>query len=365
MRAQIDIQRVGLEGQGVGTDDSGNIFFVERALPGDTVLVEFAEDARRYRDATLIEVVKPSPERREPVCPYFQKCGGCDWLNWDYAAQLRGKEAILRHLFERNQIVPESQPPMIGADEILGYRNRIQLRREAGRLGFFARRSHDIIDIDRCAVAHPALNEALGKLRAESSAPHMTKIELGLDREGKVGRWENAPHGAGGFGQIHSAQNEKLRKLVADRVAGSDRVLELYSGSGNLTFAFSDRVGATLAVEIHAAAVEAGRAQARAGNTTNVTFLQAPVSPVLRRRLPAGWDNYDTLLLDPPRAGVGSLAPYVHPGVKTIVFVSCSPVEFSKSLGKIKKDFRFVEAQALDMFPHTRHIEFLATLKRV
>lgn len=364
MTEVIEIQRVGLEGQGVGSDASGNIYFVPGALPGDVVKVAFELGAKRYRDASVVEILRPSPDRREPRCPYFKKCGGCDWLDWDYSSQLRGKDAILRHLLERHQMVPEAQPPIIAAATIYGYRNRIQLRREGGKLGFFARRSHDIIDIEQCVVAHPSLNQAITELRATPQSPQMTKIELALRRDGTVGKWENAPHGAGGFGQIHLEQNERLRALVEERVRGAKRVLELYAGSGNLTFHFAKSVEAVLAVEIHGASVAAGLKEVNALGLKHVSFFYAPVNGLLRKRLPQEWLNYDTLVLDPPRAGAGSLAPFVHPGLKKIIFVSCSPDEFSKSLSKIKKDFHFVEAQAIDMFPQTRHIEFVATLVR-
>jgi len=365
MIAQISIERIGLEGQGVGYDVDKNIYFVPGGLPGDQVEVEYAENARRYRDARLLRVVTPSPQRKTPVCEYFKKCGGCDWMDWEYAEQIQAKEKIVRHLLEKNQLMPERLMPMIAAEQSLGYRNRIQVRYEQGRLGFLARGTNSIVDIKSCAVADDRLNAELPAWREKLAAQtEPMKIELAVDEAGKVGSWVNQPHGAGGFGQVHSGQNKKLQAIVAERVkaSGAKSVLELYCGNGNLTFAALDPVQRWMGIDSSTEAI--GAANRRCSDKAK--FLCGFVSPGLLSRLPAQWkNNYDLLLLDPPRQGITDLRPWIHDGVKTIIYISCSPLQFVKEVASLRNTFRVEEVQPIDMFPQTRHIELVATLTRV
>lgn len=365
MIAQIDIERIGLEGQGVGYDGDKNIYFVPGGLPGDRVEVEFSDQARRYRDARLLRVVTPSAKRQAPVCEYFKKCGGCDWMDWEYGEQLLAKEKIVRHLLEKNLLMPERLSPMIPAEQYLGYRNRIQLRYEKGRMGFLARGTNSIVDIKSCAVADPRLNAQIPVWRekfAQEASP--MKLELAVDEAGQVGSWVNLPHGAGGFGQVHSGQNKKLQSEIAKRIAasGAQSVLELYCGNGNLTFVSLPTVQRWLGIDSSTEAIASAN---RAGNE-KAKFLCGFVSPGLLARLPAQWkNNYDLLLLDPPRQGITDLRPWIHPGLKTILYISCSPLQFVKEVASLRKEFRVEEVQPVDMFPQTRHIELIATLTRL
>jgi 23S rRNA (uracil1939-C5)-methyltransferase len=369
MNVELAITYVGLMGQGVAHDTEGNIYFVPGALPGDRILAR-SEGTKKYRDAELVEILTPSPDRITPDCAFFKDCGGCDWLDWKYPAQLKAKETVLRHVLERGQWQPQTFLPTIAADQPFGYRNRIQLRSDGKRLGFYKRKSHDIVDIESCSVAHPKLNEALGALRTELAGNYGDqKVELAVQPDGSLLRLDNQPHAAAGFAQVHDAQNERLRQEVTALVkrAGGESVLELFAGNGNFTLAYAEAVKEIFAIDLSAAAL----AQARAGfggkKEPRIAFIEARVDARLVRRLPSDFrTRYDTLLLDPPRAGAeGCLAPLVHDGLKTIIYVSCSPVAFTKDVQCLKESFQFDQVQIVDMFPHTRHIEFIAYFSRL
>jgi 23S rRNA (uracil1939-C5)-methyltransferase len=368
MIVDVPIEQFGLKGQGVGHDDEGNIYFVPGAVPGDYVRVETSELTKRYRDAILLSVLKPSPHRREAPCPYFRTCGGCDWLDVDYPEQLHQKSNILNHVLERAVLPTEKLSPFIGSAQIYGYRSRIQLKRESAALGFYKKLSHDLVEIDRCAIADESLNKDLELLRSSLSSLSFKSVELIADGEGSVRRVYDAPHGAEGFTQVNRAQNEILRGLVRERVvvSQSKNVLELFCGDGNLTFAFCGDVTHTVGIDASVAAIT--KAQDMAKQRSDVTFISTPLgSGSVVGKLPVWFkDQYDTLVLDPPRAGAGpSLGFFVKNTVRHIIYISCSPLSFSLDLRLLKKlGFRLLEVQGLDMFPHTRHIEMVATLTR-
>ena len=369
METQIEITRMGLEGQGVGYDPEGNIYFVVGALLGDKVRVRTQEESKKYRDAELLEVLEPSGKRVESPCRYFQQCGGCDWLQWDYSAQLLAKEEIIKHILERGDLHPENLLPIQPAEQTLNYRNRIQVRKQGSTVGFFKRKTHQLVDIEECKVSAPQINEAIKTLRLEPplASGEVTKIELLLGKDGKVYRFENVPHSFSGFQQIHSGQNEVLRRLVAALVhkAGSKKVLELYCGDGNLTFNYLPFVSKAWGIDASQSAIESARIQRTSTQAENVVFFAERVDGALLRRLPQELKDYDTLILDPPRQGtLGALPRFLTKTLKTIIYISCSPVTFTQDVQCLKKEFTLLSVQPIDMFPNTRHVELISVWQR-
>lgn len=367
MQTSVGIQYAGRDGQGVGADDQGNLYFVPGAVPGDRVLVEFEDRSARYRDAEIVEVLSPSTDRIDPVCSYFQQCGGCDWLNWTYSAQLRTKEQSLAHVLNRSKLNAEKQLPIVAAKNPLGYRTRIQLRRNGNELGFLRRRSNDLISIERCAVAHPSLNREMQILKAESAdMGTWQKVELFLEGD-RVRRSFDSPHGSQGFSQVNAEQNEVLRRIVSEKVSSTDSrfILELYCGDGNFTETYISGVDSVWGVDLSAPAIE--KAIQRTKGRGNFSALVAPVDRFLAARLPPEVrENYDTLILDPPRSGVGkALHTFIHPRLKTILYISCSSITFSQDVKSLSQlGFTFRELQPVDMFPQTKHLELVGTFQR-
>jgi 23S rRNA (uracil1939-C5)-methyltransferase len=368
-RAEITISKMGLEGQGVGTDAEGNIYFVPGMVVGDHVRVEFDPKQKRYRDIVSAELLAGSPSRVTPPCPYFQNCGGCDWLHWDYREQLQAKSQVVEHVFSRGSIHPKELRPIIGAEKTLGYRNRIQVRSEAGHLGFYRKKSHEIVDVESCAVADERLNETMRELRAKATPGEgRHKFELFLNPEGGITTVRDRQHAAGGFAQVHEGQNQKLQELVKKACVEGDskNVLELFSGSGNLTYHYLDAVERVIAIDNDPRAIAAAIAKRPEDAAKKVAFFAMQVTPRLPRNLPPDFQNsYDTLILDPPRLGVGDfINRFVHPGLRRIIYVSCSPVSFSQDAQCLLKDFSLDSVQPIDMFPHTRHIELVGVFQR-
>lgn len=369
LEAQIEIIRMGLEGQGVGYDLDGNIYFVPGALVGDTVRVRTREEKKKYRDAEIIEVIQPTGKRIDPVCSYFQKCGGCDWLQWDYQAQLSAKEEIVKHILERGELRPVELLPIRKAEQTFFYRNRIQIRRLGKSIGFFKRKTHELVDIEECKVAAPQINDEIRQIRSEEpeNSNEITKIELFLGKDGKVHRFDNVAHSFSGFSQIHSEQNEVLRARVAQIVKEkkAENVLELFCGDGNLTFAYLPVVKSAWGIDASQSAIESARVQKTQEQSGKVVFFADKVDQGLLRRLPPEIRDYDTLILDPPRQGMlGCLPRFLHNQLKTIVYISCSPVTFTQDVQCLKKDFILQTVEPIDMFPHTRHVELIATWVR-
>jgi 23S rRNA (uracil1939-C5)-methyltransferase len=156
----LEITGVSSEGAGVGRYE-GFAVFVPFTLAGETVSAHIIKVAGSYAVGKLIEVIKPSPERVEPLCPAFTKCGGCALQHVKYEAQLEYKRGVVRDALERiGGFEGIEVKPTIGMDEPLRYRNKgsFPFAEEGGRVrwGLYAARSHRLIDTSDCIIERGA-----------------------------------------------------------------------------------------------------------------------------------------------------------------------------------------------------------------
>lgn len=162
----IEITDLGADGEGIGKLDNGYTVFVKDALIGDIVRIKIIKTKKNYGYGRLMEVVQPSSHRVEARCPLARACGGCQIMHLDYAEQLKFKENKVRSLLERvGKVTDYEMDPIIGMKEPYYYRNKAQFpvgKNKDGKIvtGFYAGRTHSIIDTTHCFIQHP-LNEQL------------------------------------------------------------------------------------------------------------------------------------------------------------------------------------------------------------
>ena len=159
----------------VARPEDGPVVFVRHALPGETVLARITEVTSRLARAEAVEVLTPSPNRVEPPCPYARPggCGGCDWQHVALPAQRELKAAVIRQQLKRlagldREVTVEAlagdEPERRSGDGKpgagLGWRTRVQYAvGPDGAAGLRAHRSHEVVGIDECLIAHPAIND--------------------------------------------------------------------------------------------------------------------------------------------------------------------------------------------------------------
>ena len=176
----MTIEDMGTEGEGVGRID-GYTVFVKDAIPGDVAKIGITKPNKNFGFARLIEVVTPSKDRVKPVCPVARKCGGCQIQEMSYEAQLAFKEKKVRNNLSRiGKIAPESYEmcKIIGMDNPFHYRNKSQFpvgKDKEGNIitGFFAGRTHSIIECDNCAIG-----DAINKDILDIVKKHMRKYNI-------------------------------------------------------------------------------------------------------------------------------------------------------------------------------------------
>jgi 23S rRNA (uracil1939-C5)-methyltransferase len=142
----------------------GKTVFIPFVLPGEEVEASVVEGRSGFARAKLERVLTPSPERVEPGCPYFTRCGGCHYQHIDYAAQLKYKSEILRETLRRTAKFELQQEIVLHSAEPWAYRNRTRMhvRHEPQfALGYFQYGSHVLLPVESCPISSPLINRAI------------------------------------------------------------------------------------------------------------------------------------------------------------------------------------------------------------
>jgi len=157
---EVDVVDLNHDGEGVARTRDGFVLFVPEALPGERARVLMTRVRPRYGEARLLGVLETTPERVQPACPAAGVCGGCALQHWEYAAQAAWKEEAVRQALKRIAGL-ERVPvlPILAMERPFGYRNKAQypvgLRDGRVVVGFYRRRSHEIVPTDDCLIQHP------------------------------------------------------------------------------------------------------------------------------------------------------------------------------------------------------------------
>ena len=372
----LKISDLSRSGSGVGRDEVGRAVFVPFTAPGDVVRVRLLKQKRQFAEATVLEIIDASPLRITPRCDVFSQCGGCQWQHIPYELQWQTK---LNGVRESLRLAKIEVPPVweeFPAQQIWGYRNRIQLRGKAGALGFFARQSNTLVPIQRCEIAQPALNQALAAKRQEAlqfNKPY--KLELSLTQDGAVQSSWNQVHAADGFRQVNDEQNAKLQAWIVAVVdtLGRKHLYDLYGGSGNLSLPLVNRMQEIHCIDLSINIPETERQQL----PDYFHFHPAKVLPWLqqsvkeKQRPSVKPDHQPWLAIcDPPRAGLGNEAREVmgaleHLNVDSVIFVGCKADSWSRDLAQfIAQGWALRQVAVFDFFPQTAHVESVALLQR-
>ncbi len=189
----IKIDTLAFGGSGVGRLDDGMVAFVEGTIPGDTATARVTKKKKGFINAVATGIVTPSPDRRDPRCAHFGKCGGCRLQHYAYERQLEAKSRQIRDHFERIGHIPD--PPMlpiISMDDPWEYRNKMEYSFETARDGSLRLGLHKpgyfdwIVDLDYCHLQQDACNRLRNATRdfcaARSLSAHNMRKHTGLLR---------------------------------------------------------------------------------------------------------------------------------------------------------------------------------------
>ena len=380
-------------------------------LPGERVLA---------RPGVLAELLEASPERTTPPCPHFGACGGCALQHWRDDAYAAWKSGLLRAALERAGYDEPPLAPLVRTPPHARRRVELALRRSetAVEVGLHRRRDRAVIDLATCTVLHPDLFVLIAPLRAAllrlralrregaavlnlldtgpdlllrldgvpdaadrqliaafASAHHVPRIacargdgpaetaaQLAPASISFAGATVQPPPGA--FLQA-SAEGERaiidaVLSGLPEKLSAKSRIVELYAGSGTLTFALAQRAR-VLAVEGDAAAHAALR---RAGSGGRITTMQRDLTrqPLSAKELKGA----SAVVLDPPHAGAAAqVGEIAAASVPVVIYVSCNPGALARDARVLlQAGYRLARATPIDQFLWSARLESVSVFLR-
>ncbi len=361
-------------GEGIVTHPGGQVCFVPGAWAGERGRFRVTGHRGRAALGALVALETPSPHRVTAPCAHHghdeAHCGGCPWQFMAYGAQLSAKEARLRGALERLG-VEAAQAAIWGAPETFGYRNRARLRSDGERIGFLAAGSNRLAPIDDCPVLTARNRETLAALGDRLPEPAWRPRRRGpltlLPIDDEHGPEAVVPDAPQPFRQGNSAQNARMREWLAGSIGdyAGRATVELFAGSGNFTeIIAAGGCHPVLAVDSAGEALATLEARALPAVTTRALDLFDAAAPTA---LETALARAELLVLDPPRDGLRQLPAFIQraPRLTAVRYISCDVATFARDLGALlDAGFELEAVQPLDLFPHTPHLELLATLSR-
>ena len=390
---QVHIDRMDHFGNGIG-NINGKIIFVKGALPGETVDVIITKDKKSFMEGTINTIIYKSSKRVEPFCKYFGVCGGCSLCHLNYENTLEYKKERVKNILSKFDI-PKIN--VIRNENDLYYRNKIELKIVDGKLGFYEKSTHNLIEIKECKVTKKSINksfEFVTNMKLENAnvtirANYNDEVLIIIDSKEKpvilnpedykiVGIVLNDKCIYGqdnfmekinnlfftvsynSFFQVNNYINLELFNLIKENIVGKT-VLDLYSGVGTLSIVASKVVDKVYSIEVIANAVKNALINAKINKCDNINFILGKVEDKI------GFinDKIDTIIVDPARAGldkktievINKLSP------QRIIYVSCDTQSLANNLVDLT-NYEIKKFYILDMFSYTYHIECFCILDK-
>ncbi len=387
---QVRIEKVVAEGDGFGRLQDGRVIFVEGGLPGELVLAKVLKQSKDYARGVVTEVLEASEQRVQPPCEYVaQGCGGCDLQHASVALQRQIKFDIVREsLIRLGKIVdPDVRLYESGELPVVAARTTLRVASASQRVGFRQRRSHDVVPIERCLVAHPSLNELLPKMRLDGAEECVVRVgvasgermawaepadsvsglpvDVGLNSDAVVHEsisGQTFQISASSFfqssPQAASALVEATRRALGDVDSwGEGPVVDAYCGVGLFATTVFPADRHVIAIESNPSACADARVNV-AGR--DIEIVQAPVEE---------WSPVEAAVVvaDPARDGLraGGVQVLTATKASVIVLISCDPASLGRDARLLNEQhYRLEYSEFLDLFPHTHHVEVVSRFVR-
>ncbi len=361
-----EVAITGYDHQGRGIARINNkIIFIPNTIKGEIAKIKIIEEKKNYAIGEVISLTKKSPIRVKALCLYYEKCGGCDLLHLPYDEQLRYKQDKISNIIAKYVKEDVTIKKIVPSDKQFHYRNKVTLQYKNGEIGFFDKKSHNIVAVRNCLLLDESLNEYL-KEKKKPALILRTDGKKVLDDDGEIikeiGDMKFSVS-LSSFFQVNDNVTYKMYEQIKKYANGhkDDKLLDLYCGTGTIGIYLSGDIGQALGIEINEKAILDANKNKELNNISNITFIASDVSSVI--------DKLDftpsIVIVDPPRAGLNQKTRDTITRLKPnrLIYTSCDPMTLVRDLNFFKEEFNIIEMTPFDMFPNTHHVECVCLLK--
>lgn len=397
---RVKIEKLDHFGRGICYID-GKICFVEDTLPGEEVKIKIILEKKKYMLGRVKDFYSVSSDRVDDVCPYKDKCGGCDLSHLSYKMENEYKCLKVKEILKKYADVDEVLVEDVSFGEEYNYRNKITLHGDHNIIGYYKKNSNDIVPINKCLLVDEKINHIINVINMMSSDNEYKDIIIRVSNDseevlisitGKVKGYEvledlcdsliiNDEVVKGercilsfigekkfiisdkGFFQVNKTLTERLYNEVLNIVkeVKPKKVLDLYCGCGTIGIYISDYVDEVVGVEVFKESIENAKKNKKLNNCHNIRFICDKVENVIDNIK----DNTDLVIVDPPRGGLDktSIDVLLSMNVNNLIYVSCDPVTLARDIKLLKEKYDVVSVKPFNMFSKTYHVECVCLLK--
>lgn len=388
----LHVASVAFGGEGVGRI-AGAVVFVRGGITGEDLAVKITEAKKNFFRGEIVEIRAASPDRIEPRCPYFHRCGGCQYLHLAYQAQVTAKTLQVEDILKRMGGFRDVRVTACPADKPLYYRNKVKFNidRIENRFttGFIGINNIDLVPIASCIIADTAINAQIEAVRHDLNSLKglipktvtMRKTGTGTvdyyydeDEETKkrtvtediAGKRFAAPLRS--FFQVNTAMVPAMTATVAAALGkvNAGTVVDSYCGAGILGIAAASSNQRLVGIDSDEDSISCARQNALKNGLTQTVFFAEKTERFIDKVLKQQPGEDTSLIIDPPREGcdkkvIDCIAKYTP---EQIVYVSCNPPTLARDIKSLKDIYRIESAAFIDMFPQTKHCEVVVDLRK-
>lgn len=401
---KVEVTKLDHQGRGIAKIND-KIIFIPNALPEETVDVDIILEKKKYYEGIIKETINASDKRIKSICPYFEECGGCQFLNMNYQDSLDYKQNKVEEIMNKYLDIKIKINNIVACDNNLYYRNKttFQVKND---IGFFKEKTNTLIPVDKCYISDIKINDIYKAIKDNINLTNVKQVIIRATKNtlesmvifktsnyidnkkiidilkkkvdsiyindeliyGKGKIIENLCNknfyiSPSSFFQVNTLQAEKLynKAIAYADIKKEDTVLDLYCGTGTIGIVASDKAKKVIGIELNKEAIKDANENKKLNNINNIEFYAGDVGKILNK------NNYkpDIIIVDPPRAGLDSLAlsQILNIRPKKLVYVSCDLMTLARDLKLLSNDYDILELTPVDMFPYTAHVESVCALK--
>lgn len=379
-------------GRGI-VKDNNKVIFVNKALPYDIINIKIIKDKKKYSEAYITNIKKNSPYRIESVCPYFNQCGGCDFLNTNSELEKEFKINKALELIGRCDGFYDTKEDH--------YRNKITLHVKNNQVGLYEEKSNDIINIDSCYIVDPMINNVIKNLKQIDYTKyqinkiiikcHQKHLLLWVDNEidndfiNKLNNVDTIVCNSDiikGNGYLEEEIDNRIFKITSNaffqvnkegllnilkiikiflKDKKINKVLDLYSGTSVWGILISDLSKEITCIEVNKEACDNALENIKKNRINNIKIINGKAKDYLNQ-----FKNIDLIIVDPPRSGLDkkTIGYLKKINSQYMIYISCDMISLKRDLDLLNEIYQIKECYLVNMFKRTYHVETVCLLCR-